>query len=47
MVVVGCCKAAFFNIDKDFIDPSTSHVFGSPCFVLDLQLQSGIGGAPK
>jgi hypothetical protein len=21
--------------------------FGSPCFVLDLQLQSGIGGAPK
>ncbi len=25
----------------------TFHVVGSPCFVLDLQLQSGIGGAPK
>jgi hypothetical protein len=25
----------------------TFHVFGSPCFVLDLRLQSGIGGAPK
>jgi hypothetical protein len=41
------CEARFFNIDQDFIDPSTHHTFGSPCFVLDSCLQSGIGGAPK
>jgi hypothetical protein len=41
------CKATFFSIDKDFINISTLHVFGSPCFVLDSRLQSGIGGAPK
>jgi hypothetical protein len=36
-----------FNIAKDFIDPSTTHIFGSPCFVLDSQLQSEIDSAPK
>jgi hypothetical protein len=41
------CEATFFNIDQDFIDPLTHHTFGSPCFVLDSHLQSGIGGAPK
>jgi hypothetical protein len=28
-------------------DPTTYHVFGSPCFVLDSLLQSGIVGPPK
>ena len=41
------CEATFFDVDKDFIDPSIYHSFGSPCFVLDSRLQSGIGGAPK
>jgi hypothetical protein len=41
------CEATFFNVDKDFIDPSIYHSFGSPCFVLDSRLQSGVGGAPK
>ncbi len=44
----GCsCEATFFDVDKDFIDPSTYHTFGLPCFVLDSWLQSGVGGAPK
>ncbi len=41
------CKATFFNIDEDLIDPTTHHVFGSPCFVLDSRLQSGTAGPPK
>jgi hypothetical protein len=41
------CEATFFNVDKEFIDPSIYHTFGSPCFVLDSCLQLGIGGAPK
>jgi hypothetical protein len=41
------CDATFFNVDKDFIDPSIDHTFGLPCFVLDFHLQSGVGGAPK
>ncbi len=32
---------------KDLFDPTTLHVFGSPCFVLDSRLQSGIAGPPK
>jgi len=41
------CEATFFDVDTDFIDPSIYHSFGSPCFVLDSRLQSGVGGAPK
>jgi hypothetical protein len=41
------CEATFFNIDKDLFDTSTLHVFGSPCFVLDSRLQSGIAGPLK
>jgi hypothetical protein len=41
------CEATFFNVDKELLDPSTYHTFGSQCFVLDSCLQSGIGGAPK
>ena len=41
------CEATFFNIDKDLFDSSSLHVFGSPCFVLDSRLQSGIAGPPK
>jgi hypothetical protein len=41
------CESTFFDVDKDFIDPSMYHSFGSPCFVLDSRLQSGVGGAPK
>jgi hypothetical protein len=44
----GCsCEATFFNIDKDFIDPSINHTFGLPCIVLDSHLQSSVGGATK
>jgi hypothetical protein len=41
------CEATFFNVDKEFIDPSIHHTFGSPCFVLDSHLQSSIGDATK
>jgi hypothetical protein len=41
------CGAAFFNVDEDLFDPTTYHVFGSPCFVFDSQLQCGIAGPPK
>ena len=41
------CEATFFNVDTDLFDPATLHVFGSPCFVLDSRLQSGIAGPPK
>ena len=41
------CEATFFNINADLFDPATFHVFGSPCFVLDSRLQSGIAGPPK
>ncbi len=41
------CEATFFNVEKDVFDISTLHVFGSPCFVLDSRLQSGITGPPK
>jgi hypothetical protein len=41
------CEATFFNIDEDLFDPTTLHVFGSPCLVLDSRLQSGIAGPPK
>jgi len=41
------CEATFFDVDKDFIDFSICHSFGSPCFILDSRLQSGVGGAPK
>jgi hypothetical protein len=40
-------KATFFNIDKDLFYLTTLHIFGSPCFVLDSRLQSGIAGPPK
>jgi hypothetical protein len=43
----GSCEATFFNIDTDLFNPTTHHVFGSPCFVLDSRLQSGIAGPPK
>jgi hypothetical protein len=41
------CEATFFKVDKGLFDPTTYHVFGSPCFVLDSQLLSGIAGPPK
>jgi hypothetical protein len=41
------CEATFFCVDKDLMDPTVFHVFGSPCFVLDSRLQSGIAGPPK
>jgi hypothetical protein len=41
------CEATFFNIDKDLFHLTTLCVFGSPCFVLDSRLQSGIAGPPK
>ncbi len=41
------CEAAFFNIDNYLFNPTTLHVFGSPCFVLDSRLQSEIAGPPK
>ncbi len=41
------CEATFFNVEKDLFDISTLHVFGSPCFVLDSRLQSGLAGHPK
>ncbi len=41
------CEATFFKVDQDFINRSTHHTIGSPCFELDSCLQSGIGGAPK
>ncbi len=41
------CEATFFNVDKDLFDPTTFHVFGSLCFVLDSRLQSGIAGPLK
>ena len=41
------CEAIFFDVDKDFIDPSIYHSFGSPCFILVSLLLSGVGGAPK
>jgi hypothetical protein len=44
----GCsCETTFFNVDTDLFDPTTFHVFGLPCFVLDSRLQSGIAGPPK
>jgi hypothetical protein len=44
----GCsCEATFFNIDEDLFNPTTLHIFGSPFFVLDSRLQSGIAGPPK
>ncbi len=44
----GCsCKAAFFNVDKDLFNLTTFHIFGSPCFVLDSRLQSGIASPSK
>jgi hypothetical protein len=41
------CEATFFNIDEELFNPASLHVFGSPCFVLDSRLQSGIAGPPK
>jgi hypothetical protein len=41
------CEATFFNVDKDLFNPTAYHVFVSPCFVLDSELQSGIAGPPK
>ena len=41
------CEATFFNVDTDLFNLSSLHVFGSPCFVLDSRLQSGIAGPPK
>ena len=44
----GCsCEATFFNIDADLFDPTSLHVFGLLCFVLDSRLQPGIAGPPK
>jgi hypothetical protein len=42
-----CCEATFFDVNKDFTDPSMYNTFGSPCFVMDSRLQSDVGGAPK
>ena len=41
------CESTFFNVETDLFDPASLHVFGSPCFVLDSRLQSGIAGPPK
>ncbi len=41
------CEATFFNLDKDLIDPTMFHVFGSPCFALHSRLQLWIAGLPK
>jgi hypothetical protein len=41
------CEATFFNVDTDLFDPTTFHIFGSPCFILDSIVQSGIAGSPK
>ena len=40
-------EARFFGIDGDSFDESTFHVFGSPTFVLEAKLQSGVAGVPK
>jgi hypothetical protein len=40
-------EAKFFGVDRDMIDPSLFHVFGSPAFVLDARHQSGVAGAPE
>ena len=40
-------EATFFKIDSDIIEPSMFHTFGSPCFVLDARLQSGLSTCPK
>ncbi len=40
------CEATFFNIDKEFIDPSIYHTFGSPCFVLTLVFNRVLGMHP-
>jgi len=40
-------EARFFGIDGDLFDESTFHVFGSPTFVLEAKLQSGVAGVPK
>jgi hypothetical protein len=41
------CEATFLNVDTNLFDPTTFHVFGSPCFVLDSRLQFGTAGPPK
>ncbi len=41
------CEATYFDVDKYFINPSIFHTFGSPCFVLNFCLQSGVEGTPK
>jgi hypothetical protein len=41
------CEATFFNIDADLFNPTTLHIFWSPCFVLDSRLQSVIAGTLK
>ena len=40
-------EAAYFNLDENIIETSMFHTFGSPCFVLDARLQSGMGSVPK
>jgi len=40
-------EARFFGIDGDLFDKSVFHVFGSPTFVLEAKLQSGVAGVPK
>ena len=40
-------EATFFNIDEDIVEPAIFHTFGSPCFVLDARLQSGLSTVPK
>ena len=40
-------EARFFGIDGDMFNKSMFHVFGSPTFVLEAKLQSGVAGVPK
>jgi hypothetical protein len=46
--MVAVVRPLSLTLIKIFIDPSMyHHTFGSPCFVLDSCLQSGVGGVPK
>jgi hypothetical protein len=40
-------KQPFSKLTRTCFDPTTYHVFGLPCFVLDSRLQSGIADPPK
>ena len=40
-------EATFFKIDADIITSSMFYTFGSPYFILDARLQSGLSTCPK